>query len=67
MSESDTLLTTTEAAEYLQVRTSTLTYWRCKHVGPKFVRLGEGTGRVRYRRADLVAYAAQSIDDPAAA
>ena len=47
------LLTTYEAAESLRLKPETLTAWRTRGGGPKFVRLGR---RVLYRRTDLDAF-----------
>jgi len=45
------LLTTQEAAEYLDMKASTLTVWRCKRrYDIPFVKIGSG---VRYRKSDL--------------
>ena len=65
MSDTD-LLTTAQAGERLGIAPTTLTYWRTKHCGPRFVRMGEGAGRVRYRPSDLDEYAAANVVDPAA-
>jgi predicted DNA-binding transcriptional regulator AlpA len=65
VSDTDPLLTTAEAAQHLGLPFSTLAYWRAKHAGPRFVRLGEGVGRVRYRASDLDAYAAANAVEPA--
>ena len=45
---------TREAAQYLQLATSSLKYWRVKGKGPKYIRLESRS--VRYRRADLDAW-----------
>lgn len=42
-----------EAAEYLRVTVRTLIAWRRSGSGPKYLRLGGPTGRVRYERAQL--------------
>lgn len=52
----EVLLTTKEAATYLAVSPSTLAYWRAVGDGPGYARLGVRS--IRYRRADLAAYAA---------
>ncbi|MFI9295360.1 helix-turn-helix domain-containing protein [Streptomyces gardneri] len=44
------LLTTTQAAEYLSVSTGTLANWRYRREGPPFVKAGKS---VRYRLKDL--------------
>jgi len=43
-------LTTVEAAQYLNLKPSTLEVWRCQGRGPRFVRLGRS---IRYRVKDL--------------
>ena len=51
------LLTTREAAEYLNVKPNTLDIWRMKGAGPRYVRLGTGTRQpIRYSIKDLDAY-----------
>lgn len=50
---SKALLTTTEAANFLQLSTSTLAHWRLSGRGPAFVRVGS---HVRYRVEDIDAY-----------
>jgi len=47
----DTLLTTPQAAELLNLRPQTLHEWRSRGIGPPFHRLGARA--VRYRVADL--------------
>ncbi|GEM_PF-1053633 len=48
------LLTTQEAAQYLQIEESTLTNWRCtKRYGVPFIRVGR---LIRYRLSDLEAF-----------
>jgi predicted DNA-binding transcriptional regulator AlpA len=64
VSDTDSLLTTAEAAQRLGVPFSTLAYWRAAHTGPRYIRLGEGVGRVRYRPTDLDAYAAAKSVEP---
>jgi predicted DNA-binding transcriptional regulator AlpA len=48
------LLTTTEVSEWLQISPQWLEIGRSKSYGPKFVRLSPR--RVRYRRADVLAF-----------
>ena len=48
-----TYLTPAEAATYLRVTARTLIAWRRSGSGPRYVRLGGLTGRVRYERATL--------------
>ena len=47
------LLTTTEAADLLELHPVTLKQYRVDNIGPSYVKIGH---RVRYRRADLVAW-----------
>ena len=48
------LLNTVQAAEMLGVRPNTLEIWRCRHVGPKYKKLGR---RVLYDQTDLEDFA----------
>ena len=58
-------LTTSQAAELLQVGTQTLSNWRVQGVGPRFIRLD---GRlVRYRQSDIDEYLAERIVAPRSA
>lgn len=50
--------TTARAAEYLGLSHNTLSAWRKTDQGPPYVRLGRA---VRYRRADLDAWAEQRL------
>jgi excisionase family DNA binding protein len=47
------LLTTTEAANYLNMKPSTLEQWRWNGRGPRFCKIGRSC---RYRRDDLDAF-----------
>ncbi len=58
MADRDTLLTTRQAAELLNLKESTLEQWRWQGKGPQFVKLGRC---VRYRRADLEAFTEGNI------
>ena len=49
------LLTPAQAAEYLQVKESTLADWRYRRIGPAFVR----AGGVRYEASELQRWIAQ--------
>lgn len=51
----DALVTATEAAAFLYLKENTLAWYRCKGVGPAFVRIG-GRG-IRYRLGDIREYA----------
>jgi len=44
------IIRTSEAAELLGLRVSTLEAWRCRGGGPVFLKLGKA---VRYRKSDL--------------
>lgn len=53
------LLSTTEAAEFLNLKPSTLRKWRVKGSGPRYFRTGRGPmSRAAYRRSDLDAWLA---------
>jgi len=45
-----TVMTVTQAAEYLGLAVSTLNKWRCHGGGPVFIKMGRA---VRYRVTDL--------------
>ena len=49
MKEENKLLTTRQAAEYLNLSEKTLSMWRCKGTGPEFIK----RGKVFYLRQDL--------------
>jgi excisionase family DNA binding protein len=49
--ETDQLLTTAEAAEFLNTPAATLRWWRHQGVGPKAFRLG--ARKVMYKASDL--------------
>lgn len=55
MTQSDKLITQTEAAELLGVAPSTLNFWRATGRGPAFVRISARC--VRYRPVDLSSFA----------
>lgn len=55
----DNLLTTHEAAKLLRLSAQTLSTWRCRGEGPRFVRLGGN--RVAYREADLAAFVEANV------
>jgi predicted site-specific integrase-resolvase len=52
-SDSDILLTTRQAADWLDVSVSTLERWRALGVGPRYTKKGRW---VRYRLGDLRAF-----------
>ena len=54
---------TPQAAEYLKLSVNTLACWRSRGEGAPFVKIG---GRVRYRLADLDAWADGRRRDPSA-
>ena len=58
------LLTESEAAAALNVRVNTLSNWRWKGEGPRWVRIGKRC--VRYPRADLEAFIEAGAADRAA-
>lgn len=51
----DALLTADEAAQFLRLKYTTLAWYRCQGVGPKFSRVGPKL--IRYRLGDLRDYA----------
>jgi hypothetical protein len=55
-STTDELLTEVEAAKILTVSKRTAQKWRIRGVGPRFLKLSDGKGPVRYRRKDLEAF-----------
>jgi hypothetical protein len=63
MQEVDSLLTEEQAAKHLHVQQGTLRKWRTLGRGPVFLKF---TGKVRYKREDLVAYIASCRIDPRA-
>lgn len=50
----DTYLREEQAADYLGLKSATLTRWRWSGSGPRYYKIG---GAVRYRLADLDAFA----------
>ena len=46
-------LTSKQAAEYLGITSRTLTNWRYRGTGPKFIRTGAAHSRVLYRLREL--------------
>ena len=52
------LLTDEQVAELSGVKPKTLANWRCKGVGPKFVKVG---ATIRYRPEDLQAFIASRV------
>jgi hypothetical protein len=61
MAAADPLLNDTEAAKLLCVSAATLRSWRCRGIGPAFIKLGKGAkAPVRYSESDLEQFIAQS-------
>ncbi|MEL6650769.1 MAG: helix-turn-helix domain-containing protein [Bacteroidota bacterium] len=55
-----TLMTVSQAAEYLGLAVSTLNKWRCHGGGPIFIKMGRA---VRYRSKDLDNFIASSSNE----
>jgi hypothetical protein len=54
------LLTEHEVAPLLRVSPATLRSWRCRGIGPNYIKMGRGTkSPVRYNRVDLEQFVAQ--------
>lgn len=71
MQDRTRLLDTPDAAEYLGLEVPTLTHWRSKGIGPRYVKLGRGRSadepdrsRVRYRLADLDEWIEENLVTP---
>jgi predicted site-specific integrase-resolvase len=63
--ESRVLLDDKHAAERLCVSPATLRSWRCRGVGPTFIKMGGGTkAPVRYSESDLERFIAESRHVP---
>lgn len=61
MCAAEPLLNDEQAAERLCVSTATLRSWRCRGIGPKFIKMGRGAkAPVRYSESDLEQFIAQS-------
>lgn len=55
------LLNDQQAAEQLGMSPATLRSWRCRGIGPAFIKMGNGSkAPVRYSESDLEAFVAQS-------
>ncbi len=54
----DTLLSTEQLSDYLQVPVPTLTTWRSRGAGPRYVKAGK---LVRYRVADVEAWLQKQV------
>jgi predicted DNA-binding transcriptional regulator AlpA len=59
--DSGNLLTQEQAAEFLNMKPSTLTTWRALRKGPKYSKFGRS---VRYRRSDLVEFVSGRVVEP---
>ena len=56
----DPLLNDGEAAKRLCVSVATLRSWRCRGIGPAFIKMGSGAkAPVRYSESDIEQYIAQ--------
>jgi hypothetical protein len=58
------VLRTEQAAEVLNVKRSTLEMWRCRGIGPVYVKMPGPKGAVRYHRHDLEQFLAQNRHVP---
>jgi hypothetical protein len=62
------LLNDSEAATVLGLSPATLRSWRCRGIGPAFVKMGRGTrAAVRYHHDDLNRFIDQARREPALA
>lgn len=59
-SQTRTIYTTPEAAEYLSIKPTTLEQWRWQGKPPRFCKIGRN---VRYRKADLDAFLEERVFD----
>lgn len=58
------ILRTEQAAEVLNVKRSTLEMWRCRGIGPAYIKMPGSKGAVRYHRSDLEQFIAQNRHVP---
>lgn len=59
------LLNDSQAAEHLGVSPATLRSWRCRGIGPSFVKMGHGKkSPVRYSSSDIEQFIAQCRQVP---
>ena len=58
------LLTEQDVATLTQISPDTLRTWRCRRVGPRFLKIGSS---VRYRPEDIDAFIASRLTETAAA
>lgn len=59
--DSDDLLNEVEASDLLRISVRTLQSWRCKGIGPRFIRVGRS---IRYRRGDLLDWTQSNTVQP---
>ncbi len=65
MAAADPLLNDAEAAKRLCVSAATLRSWRCRGIGPAFIKMGRGAkAPVRYSESDIEQYIAQCRQVP---
>lgn len=64
MSAGPDILRTEQAAEYLNVKRGTLESWRCRGIGPAYIKMPGGKGAVRYDRSDLEQFLTQNRHVP---
>jgi hypothetical protein len=62
MVDADELLPDAEAAAILKVKEKTMPQWRCRGVGPIYIKIGR---KVFYRRSALYAWIAAQERNPA--
>lgn len=60
--ESNALLTEVAAARILKLSIRTLQAWRCRGIGPDFIRVGRA---IRYRHSDLIDWLNHNTVSPA--
>ena len=60
--ESNALLTEVAAARILKLSIRTLQAWRCRGIGPDFIRVGRA---IRYRHSDLMDWLKHNTVSPA--
>jgi predicted DNA-binding transcriptional regulator AlpA len=58
--EADQLLTTAEAAEFINTPIATMRWWRHKGLGPRAFRLGPR--KLMYKKSDLLAWLDQQYN-----
>lgn len=60
--DSNALLTEVAAARILKLSIRTLQAWRCRGIGPDFIRVGRA---IRYRHSDLIDWLNRNTVSPA--